>query len=594
MGPLAPRTVFIIEVDPDFSVGFFLALYAAVEFSLSVTEEQPQAVMRLATMSWEPADELYSRMVQQTGHRITTIAIPSSFEFYHCLHVGSGEEEPFQAIISRLHRLGSDDLHTVVYFQDVYAPPPRWEEDEWERWGWTRDLFEVDDLGRFPVQDEQTSSVILHVPCGTRGSDRLEVNGYAHIIPSRIRRRLIFDMQTMQVVEVDLRVSQSERSQQLSWVDRTTCPRSRMCVYLDVQSQMRQFRRKDILNGQAAGLIAGLAQFEGWPRRIRSLPRLIALLAQGDETIKGILDQTVQRLELQGLLRMEEPAMGPVISLRGGIPNTFWRILPPLNYDTRLAYLLVRPSDPKTTWLKIQLAAAMSIGRESLVTVGIWKCTEVDLSFIKIARDFGYGAKLAPFGTLWMVLGLLKGGKSDVIHRHNYRPFVDEKVIVDYETLQVWERRCSTLHNILSPGQPRVDVLDETKTLTEDQVESLHLDCLRAFAFQIAVVTFPNNSRRPVAHDFVSGVKLGLDTAIVATIDWDTINKNDPECMVGFYTTVERSKSFQETTIRDWHWIPSSIWRRWRQSLEVDGPDNWALMANRYDLSRNSDEFEYQ
>ncbi|RSL73452.1 hypothetical protein CEP53_000734 [Fusarium sp. AF-6] len=587
-GPPAPRAFFLIEVDPDGSADFFLALYAAVEFSLSVTEEQTQAAIRLATMSCEPADELYSRLVRQTGREITTFSIAANLEPYHQVSVGSGEEEPFKVLISKLERLGSDDLHTVVYFRDEVGPPPRWKEDEWEEKGWTRELFELDSHGRFPAQDESTGSVLLQVPCGTRGFGKLGGDGYAHIIPSSTRRRLIFDMETRQVVSVELRVSQSERRQQLSWVDRTTCQRSRVCVYLDVESQVAHSRRRDILNSQLAGLIAGLAQFEGWPSRIRSLSRLIALLAQDDES-KGIVSQTVQRLELQGVLRIETPQIDQAISLQGGNPHTFCALLPLVNYDTRLAYLLVQPSDPMATWVKIQLAAALSIGVNNLLSIDMQLCSLEDLSYIKIARDIGYAAKLAPFGTLWTALGLMKRGKSEMVLRDNSRPFVDDKVTLAGSACQEWEGRCREIHGVLSPGHPPVDVLDEIGTLTEEQVDGLHWDCLRAFAFQIAVLTFPRDSQHPVAHDFVSGVKLSID-AVLITVDFDTIKENDPECVVGFYTTLSRPRNAPGTVISDWNWIPSPVWRRWRQYIEADGSDRWALVANRYPLGRNSDE----
>ncbi|RSL60642.1 hypothetical protein CEP54_006629 [Fusarium duplospermum] len=591
-GPTAPRAFFIIEVDPDCSAEFFLALYAAVEFSLSVTEEQTQAAIRLATMSWESADELYIRLVRQTGREITPFVLPGNFDPYIQVSVGSGEGEQFKSLVSRLERLGSGDLHTVVCFRDEPGPPPGWKEDHWEEKGWTREEFELDNHGRFPVHDESTGSVLLQVPCGTRGFGRLVGDGYAHIIPSNTRRRLIFDMETRQVVRVDLRVSQSERRQQLSWVDRTTCQRSRVFVHLDVESQMAHSRRRDILNSQLAGLIAGLAQFEGWPSRIRSLSRLFAFLAQDHET-KGIVNQTVQRLELQGVLRIETPQMDQAISLQSGIPNTFLALLPLVNYDTRLAYLLVQPSDPMATWVKIQLAGALTIGLDNLLSINMRRCTLEDYSFIKIARDIGYGAKLAPFGTLWTALGLIKRGKSEMVLRDNSRPFVDDKVMLSGSGCQEWEVRCREIHGVLSPGQRAVEVLDEIGTLTEEQIEGIHWDCLRAFAFQIAVLNCPGDPRLLVAHDFVSGVKLSVDATLI-TLDFDTIKENDPECVVGFYTTLSRSRTARETMADGWNWIPSSVWRRWRRCLEADGSDRWASLANTYNLGRNSDEFKWQ
>ncbi|RSL98679.1 hypothetical protein CEP52_010235 [Fusarium oligoseptatum] len=130
---------------------------------------------------------------------------------------------------------------------------------------------------------------------------------------------------------------------------------------------------------------------------------------------------------------------------------------------------------------------------------------------------------------------------------------------------------------------------DEIGTLTEEQADGLHWDCLRAFAFQIAVLTFPRDPRIPVVHDIVSGVELLVNIALL-TVDFDTIKENDPECMVGFYTTLSRPRNAPGTMISDWNWIPSSVWKRWRRSLEADGSDRWALLANRYMLGRNSDE----
>ncbi|KAJ4233075.1 hypothetical protein NW759_001858 [Fusarium solani] len=75
-------------------------------------------------------------------------------------------------------------------------------------------------------------------------------------------------------------------------------------------------------------------------------------------------------------------------------------------------------------------------------------------------------------------------------------------------------------------------------------------------------------------------------------IDFDTIKENDPECMVGFYTTLFRTKDQPKILINDWNWIPSSVWRQWREHLEADGSDRWASLANKYDLGRNIEEFK--
>ncbi|KAM6512206.1 hypothetical protein FSOLCH5_009924 [Fusarium solani] len=502
MGPLAPRTFFIIDIDKDFSAPFFLALYAAIEFSLSITEKQPQATMGLATMSSDPIDFLYYRLLCLSDLDVTRfVSFVTRFEPWQKVPVGSGEEDPFKAIISTQEQLNPDFQQTAVYFQDTPVLPPRWKEDEWEAWGWSSEQFQLDRHGNFPVESEpQTGHTMFNVPCGTRGFGKLQVSGYLHIILSKTRQRPIFDMETRQVVHVDLHVSQSEICQQLSWVDRTTCPRSRVYVYIDteyMENQMEHPRRKDVLNHHLAGFISGLGQFEGWPSRIRSLPRLVTLLAHEDESIKGIIDQTVQRLELQGLLRMEESEMGPVISLHDSIPNTFFALLPLIDYDTRLAYLLVQPSDPMTTWLKIQVAAMLTIGQDKLLSFQRGLYNPEDRLYVEIAMKTGYGANLAHVGTLWMILGLLKKGKFEAVYKDESRPFVDEKVSLDHGACQEWEKRCISIRNILSPGQPRVDILDEIGTLTEDQVEALHWDCLRAFTFQIGVVNHPGDGRFP-------------------------------------------------------------------------------------------------
>ncbi|UPK94096.1 hypothetical protein LCI18_005031 [Fusarium solani-melongenae] len=538
-------------------------------------------------------------MAEHLEHRAWSFrSYPGAFavpcEPWHKVPVGSEEEDPFNAIISIQEQLNSDFQQTALYFKDTPALPPRWEEDGWEALGWSSEQFQLDRHGNFPVEGEpQTGHTMFNVPYGTRGLRKLQVSGYLHIILSKTRQRPIFDVETRQVVHVDLHVSQSEICQQLSWVDRTTCPRSRMHVYVDteyMENRMEHPHRKDVLNHRLAGFIAGLAQFEGWPSRIRFLPRLVTLLAHEDESIKGVVDQTVQRLELQGLLRKEESEMDPVISLHDSIPNTFFALLPLVGYDTRLAYLLFQPSDPMTTWLKIQVAAMLTSGQDKLVSFQRGLYNPEDRLYVEIAMKTGYGANLAHIGTLCMILGLLKKGKFEVVYKDDSRPFVDDKVSLDHGACQEWEKRCIAIHNILSPGKPRVDILDEIGTLTDDQVEVLHWDCLRAFTFQIGVVNHPGDGRFPTVHDFISGVELGFKSAAIMT-DFDTIKENDPECMVGFFTTLFRTKDQPQTMINDWNWIPFSVWRRWREHL---GSDRWASLANKYDLGRNSDEFKYE
>lgn len=593
-GPLAPKIVFIIDVDKDFSAPFFLALYAAIEFSLSITEEQPQATIRMATMSSDPISYLYYHLLSLNDLDVTRfVSTPPELEPWHNVPVGSGKEDPFKAIMSIQEHLDPDFQQTTVYFKDTPVLPPRWKEDEWEARGWSCEQFQLDCHGNFRVDSEpQTGHTMFNVPCGTRGYGKLQVSGYLHIILSNTRLRPIFDMETRQVVHVDLHVSSSDICQQISWVDRTTCPRSRVYVYFDkeyIENRMNHGRRNNIHNHQLAGFIAGLAQFEGWPSRMRSLSRLVTLLAYEDEPTKGIIDQTVQRLELQGMLRIEESVTSPVISLHNSIPDTFFTLLSLVDYDARLAYLLVQPSDPMTTCLKIQVAAMLTIGQNKLISFQRGISAPEDRSYVEIAMKTGYGADLAHVGTLWMILGLLKKGKFEAVYKDESRPFVDEKVLVGYG--QEWEKRCTAIHNILLPRQPRVDILDEIGTLSKDQVEVLHWDCLRAFTFQIGIVNYHDDGRFPTVHDFVSGVELEFECAAIM-IDFDTIRENDPECTVGFYTTLFRTKDHPKTLINDWNWIPSSVWRRWREHLEADGSDRWASLTNKYELGRNIDEFK--
>ncbi|KAG3181664.1 hypothetical protein PC129_g25388 [Phytophthora cactorum] len=68
---------------------------------------------------------------------------------------------------------------------------------------------------------------------GVKMAGTLTGSDYLHIIVGETRRREILDSQTSQVVKVNLKLSASERRQQLSWVKRTDLGPRKVCVYME-------------------------------------------------------------------------------------------------------------------------------------------------------------------------------------------------------------------------------------------------------------------------------------------------------------------------------------------------------------------------
>ncbi|KAJ4256743.1 hypothetical protein NW762_008839 [Fusarium torreyae] len=549
------NTLILIDVDLDFSADFLLALNAAVVYTATYAEQNPQASMRLATMSWESIHPFIAGLYElwdDSGIHNFQIQFDPSHEFHH-IRVGSGNMGTIlETIKAYVSHLGPDQRHTILRFDDVDLIPDEWLDDAWI------------------------------VPW----------------VPSQHRHRVIFDRMTRQAVRVATKMAISERQQQMIWPWKMDIEQSRICVYTSdeylVPQESDPPRRMDAVNQHLGGFVAALASFNKWPVKTMDMLHLFG----SDE--KSAINEMSRRFQLQGILQasVEDSAIRIGLTLPTEVHDLFFKLLPEVCYDSRIAHFLVLPSTPRLVQVKIQAAASMLVGSKKMAKVD-WSMQGLDSHALDQIRDLaasGRTSNIAGYGTLWSKLGLMKSTwakyNNGMCGASPANTMVDGRVSLPESTCSNWTNYHTQLRKQLRRGgvtsEPMRDVFAEPHDIGETEHESLCWDFVQAYACQIACVEIVDGMVSMT--DFVSGTKLACVSDISMLIPWVQFYERDENSLVGFYTAAFRNPKSMVTRINDWNWIPSKVWVRWNRELRDTGRGGTASFQTPHVSSENPDE----
>lgn len=572
---LPSKVLFIVDVDADASAEFALLLVALLTWTTETSIQQKKATLRVLTISSEPISALV-----ESFFKIYRRAPMADFEIIPDASVAGattcvGEDEILPAVIDRISMAKPEHSHTVVSFRELkqIGFPP---ED------WSIDKLQSDSTCRDWCANTDGQKRLLTTKSHFRIPEQFFASDCFHIVTNDTRTRKAFDRKIAQIVQLNLRASASERKEQVSWVDRNDFLGASATVYQDVGfldgANAERPRRMDVTGPQLSGFLAGLAEFSDWP--IQS-ERVIAALKELDPVP---VEEAKRRLIQQNLVTFDGPNRNPILGMRIPTHELFFKVLPLVGYDARIAMFLSQTSSfPNVTLVKIQLAALLTVGVDTMISLDT---SNVTMEEVLGAANVGLTGPMVGHGKLWLVLGYVKG----LLRQRELLPDLDffqvEARVVLEGAVQICSRGCRRiLHLIEEPGDafqsvnievPSRRVSDERGVLSDLEHNEILWDLLRAFVHQLGIASDPENGPSPI-YDLVSKQPIEWSDEAMWPLDWDFFRNADRAqkekegVTMGFYTQLERASANSSTVALDWNWIPLSlIWRWHREIVSLD------------------------
>ncbi|KAM5342296.1 hypothetical protein ACJ41O_013262 [Fusarium nematophilum] len=560
--------MFIIEVDPDFSTDFVLALTAAVTFASSIAEAEDTAKMRVTTMSWESIHPL-TRDLFMFWKSFTEFDLPGLDHVQVNVVDIPGAADGIHVMDNRIAQMGHSARHVAFCFEDLEHPPSEWE---------VTTIMPGHDATIMALDSSEDRRMFL-LPCNAPLPQRLVAYDFAHVITSETSWRSIFDLRSRQVVEVALRASTSERQQQLTWSDRTDSPRSHVFVYAQRDfingENARIPRRMEIFNSQIRGFLAALAEFIDWPEQFMNLLQV----SQVDSQDK-VIGEMIWRLSAQGLVKYDDNALGYSLALAPNTHGAFYKVLPLVGYDARIAHFLCQPSNSAIVNLaKTEAAAMLAVGVSKVLGL-----VNIDLSSQARSEALVAGAKgicggFVGRGTLWVALGLTKWAAAKLARWNVTAQMMPESFLTNKSLsinnlmgVQVSDYRTALIKSLEDNGVVvrRMDFVsdsDQSDLVTEEDFDEICLHLARAFSHQIAHVQFTEEGGIHMM-DHVSQEPLRCSVDVQALVSWPHIHKADGGVVSGIYCNASRGSRDSLNMILDWAWIPQRVWKIWRVEVE--------------------------
>ncbi|KAF4441541.1 hypothetical protein FACUT_2640 [Fusarium acutatum] len=387
-----PFTMFVMDVDPDFSAEFVLALNAATIFTKTFNDNQqnPNTTVRLMTMSSELIHPFILKLFQRF-HSIQFFELPEFEDNYAPEHVYSADmKKALRNIKKWIREHGKNRKNTIITFCGEDLMP-----DEWRRDGFIKTLRQVQVIhpGILDIIKASNEDMLVSFPVTFETDFKLEISGNVHIVGSLVRRQRILDLQTGHEVEATLKLSKREREAQISaasWFEIDDTSIRFYAPHDYITSPEVDFpRRMKFACEQIEGFIAAWTDLGNWPDETvdilnhilnvenamandMDLPPGTISSATAEEdgidyyNINSALDRTRKRLQVQGLIGLNY-AFGTAI------PADRERFFHDLNqvtmYIGKAAHATALQSTPKLSQLKMHLLAALWVGMKRLIQV---------------------------------------------------------------------------------------------------------------------------------------------------------------------------------------------------------------------------------
>ncbi|KAF5723748.1 hypothetical protein FMUND_1484 [Fusarium mundagurra] len=593
-----PFTTFMMDVDPDFSAEFVLALNAATIFTKTFNDNQqnPNTTVRLMTMSPELIHPFILKLFQRF-HSVQFFALPDIVDNYApALVYSQNMKKALRNIRKWIREHGGNRKNTIITFYGEDLMP-----DEWRRDPYIKDLRQIQVIhpGILRIIQSSNEDMLVSFPETFETDFKLDISGNVHIVGSLVRKRRILDRQTGHEVEATLMLSKREREAQMSaasWfnVDDTSIRFYAPDGYL-TSAEVDFPRRMKFACEQIEGLVAAWTDLGNWPDETvdilnhvlnveNAMANDIALppdtvpsaTADGDSidyyNINSALDRTRQRLQLQGLIGLN-------YAFGAAIPANRERFFHDLNqvttYIGKAAHVTALESTPKLSQLKMHLLAALWVGMKRLIQVD-WRNNNGNVSR-EVASLIGFSstAAIARYGTLWSKLGLMEALWAK--HASGFCPNSTASHIIDgrisastlaRSTWMSYRQNISALAAREGVAMPSVDgFFLRDFEIREDEYGQLCRGFMQVYSNQIGIVTKRGDVLR--IKDFASGERLDYTADVLNLIDWTyIIGQEEDRSVLGFYTAASRASRGARTKISDWNWIPARFWQKWEETLQ--------------------------
>ncbi|RSL73886.1 hypothetical protein CEP54_000297 [Fusarium duplospermum] len=410
------------------------------------------------------------------------------------------------------------------------------------------------------------------VPPAFRSPFPLDHFDNLHLFLSSHREQLIYDAVSGQLTLVNLPICHEERLEQIAWAVRTRNIPSRICIYTEASSidnfisSGSRHRRLKVCNEQVGGFIAAATrEFAPWGVDTSSV--LCCFFESSIDKMAHV--SMLDRLHVQGILGNKESSIGLV----GHHLDVFHKVLPVVGFDHRLALFVALPSSNAVVrQVKVQLAALLTAGIDQLFTF------DADVSNEDLTQQCsGWTQPLASTGTMWLALGLWRGG---ALEYDNYRSrrvseeTKDGKLKFDDCGVSVNVATCHEIgHTITAicdafmaheiPMLP-VNASRESRHLNVDECIELQKHLLQAYIFQLTrrVDGPAGSSLYDVTTRMRIDVNHGMPYWTRSTIDFkrfqETEYANFPS-IFGIYHGMEREENSSTIRLSDWTWISTPV-----------------------------------
>ncbi|KAG5750063.1 hypothetical protein H9Q69_001312 [Fusarium xylarioides] len=593
-----PFTTFMVDVDPDFSAEFVLALNAATIFTKTFNDNQqnPNTTVRLITMSSEHIHPFILKLFQRF-HAIQFFELPAIEDNYAPEHVYSSDmKKALRKIRKWIREYGRNRKNTIITFCGEDLMP-----DEWRRDPYIKNLRQVQVIhpGILNIIQSSNEDMLVSFPETFETDFKLDISGNVHIVGSLVRRRRILDRQTGHEVEATLMLSKREREAQISaasWfeIDDTFIRFYSPHDYL-TSPHVDFSRRMKFACEQIEGFVAAWTDLGNWPDETFdilshilnvedamandiALPPGTIPSATADEdsidyyNINSALDRTRKRLQLQGLIGLN-------YTFGTAIPANRERFFHDLNqittYIGKAAHATALESTPKLSQLKMHLLAALWAGMKRLIQVD-WRDNNGNVNQeVRSLIGFSSTAAIARYGTLWSKLGLMEALWAK--HASGFCPNSTASHIIDgrisastlaRSTWMSYRQNISALAARENIAMPSVDgFFLRDFEIREDEYDQLCRNFMQVYSNQVAIVTKRGDVLK--INDFASGERLDYTADVLNLVDWTYIIRQEQDSPVlGFYTAASRVSRRTRTEISDWNWIPTRLWQEWGQTLQ--------------------------
>ncbi|KAH7324911.1 hypothetical protein B0I35DRAFT_458554 [Stachybotrys elegans] len=524
-------------------------------------QEQPAKLTFLTMSSWEAPDYL-DRLCKEFDVTMRPFVLSSSpLSFQHANWVTTN----FPQTISSAIQGKPGESHLVLYFEPrnigqmdetVEILEPVYGNSGALGWGESHNYAALN----LPAQAATVRVVTVSRPFSWQFRGWVQGFQNVHLVISDHGDQTHLDQrQSYQMVVAFVPCSREERLELLSWAVRNNA--STTNIYFPYQEEVslegylaegRDHNRLDVVNQHALGFISTIPRLQPW---IKDIKRKLGVFFTIQPTLNEMcrrLGQVVHLYAWTPDLR-DIPPMSPPQTLR-----LFHSVLPVLNFDARLAYMMTLPNaSPEMALWKIDFATILSVGATNLFK---WRVNSVEdlptLADLESASEQLRNTKIGRAGTMPMLVALWQTCLRRLLSLPEAETCMKKHIFWDSSVKEALSMKALSLH--LDPAYSHHALLKRSQLI----------DVMKSFGSNVGDLTaYGNNLWGPDVdkvpfqmqkcfywgNSFVHLMGQDMANTRVDLVLSNTILHPDPTVCIGLdFTEVQKVAT-------DWTWIPEEV-----------------------------------